>query len=507
MANGSATLTAGTKTLTAKKKNVKIPITLILTNGGTQPRNSLDAVVIKEYKEAMLGNDAIPAATFPPVEVIEDEHGNHWLVDGFHRLKASQDAGFTEITANLYDGTQRDAVLASVGANATHGLPRTNKDKEKAVLRLLEDEEWRKYSDRQIAQITNTSNTFVGSVRHKNGYGTEERITAKGEVMKTGNIGEGATGRTSPDVEAEAAAMLNGDSGTVANAGTEIVDPFGRAIPPRMGFIFDEKRTIEVLISGARQVKKHMTDQFERMNMSMNAAQFAGITRTEKALKEHIGNFIRTLRFEAMPYAVGPYCKGEEAECPACEGRGYLPEDEAKRSPEELIKHDETATELGYWNEETKKAAKGQPEPTTEDLKKEIRRLSKELKTKEAEIAKMEAKEEARKAKEEEKKAAAKAKGAGVDAASKALQNKAAKNGAEVTEGEAPTTETTETAPVEAQTETAATETTEAPAANGTPKAPKAPKGRKAAPETETTTGMGEVISGTAPAPIDDMEI
>jgi len=49
-------------------------------------------------------------------------------------------------------GTERDAILYSVGANATHGMRRTNADKRRAVMRLLEDEEWGKWSDGEIAR-------------------------------------------------------------------------------------------------------------------------------------------------------------------------------------------------------------------------------------------------------------------------------------------------------------------------------------------------------------------
>lgn len=48
--------------------------------------------------------------------------------------------------------TKRDAVLYSVGANSTHGLPRTNIDKRKAVMTLLEDGEWSQWSNREIAR-------------------------------------------------------------------------------------------------------------------------------------------------------------------------------------------------------------------------------------------------------------------------------------------------------------------------------------------------------------------
>jgi hypothetical protein len=62
-------------------------------------------------------------------------------------------------------GSRRDAVLYSCGANAAHGLQRTNADKELAVRTLLEDEGWGKRSDCWIAEQARVSAPFVAKVR------------------------------------------------------------------------------------------------------------------------------------------------------------------------------------------------------------------------------------------------------------------------------------------------------------------------------------------------------
>lgn len=64
-------------------------------------------------------------------------------------------------------GTRRDAILYAVGANATHGLPRSNADKRRAVETMLRDEEWVVWSDREIARRTQTSAPFVAKVREE----------------------------------------------------------------------------------------------------------------------------------------------------------------------------------------------------------------------------------------------------------------------------------------------------------------------------------------------------
>ena len=67
---------------------------------------------------------------------------SYWLADGFHRYHAHKQAGLDDIRVDLRQGNLREAILYSVGANAHHGLRRSNEDKRRAVLRLLEDPEW-----------------------------------------------------------------------------------------------------------------------------------------------------------------------------------------------------------------------------------------------------------------------------------------------------------------------------------------------------------------------------
>lgn len=136
-----------------------IEIAKIRMDGGTQPRAKLFEEVVAEYAE-----DMKKGATFPPVTIYFDGE-EYWLADGFHRVRAKEAIGKQEVTAEVHLGTQRDAVLYAVGANAQHGLRRTNADKRRAVIRLLRDYEWRKWSDREIARRCGVGNSFVGNVR------------------------------------------------------------------------------------------------------------------------------------------------------------------------------------------------------------------------------------------------------------------------------------------------------------------------------------------------------
>lgn len=123
-----------------------VAIDLVRTDGGTQSRAQLYANVVSDYIDALgMG------AKFPPVVVFFDG-ADYWLADGFHRHAAYMGLGKAEIPADVRQGTRRDAILHSVGANSAHGLRRTQEDKRRAVSVLLSDYEWSAWSDREIAR-------------------------------------------------------------------------------------------------------------------------------------------------------------------------------------------------------------------------------------------------------------------------------------------------------------------------------------------------------------------
>lgn len=144
---------------TSDEIDMKIAVKNIRIDGGTQSRASLNQQAIGAYREAYsLGKQ------MPPLEVIYDGK-NYWLWDGFHRLMAQKQEEFEEVECNVEQGTQRDAILKSVGANANHGLQRTYEDRCRAVTCLLMDPEWCAKSDRWIAETANVNNHLVGSLR------------------------------------------------------------------------------------------------------------------------------------------------------------------------------------------------------------------------------------------------------------------------------------------------------------------------------------------------------
>lgn len=126
-----------------------------------QPRQQINQEVVTEYSEAMKRG-----AVFPPVIVFHDDF-SYWLTDGFHRAKAKESIGGHEILAEVRYGSRRDAILFAAGANSAYGLQRSNADKRRAVERLILDEEWFRWSDREIARRTSVSQPFVSKLRNQ----------------------------------------------------------------------------------------------------------------------------------------------------------------------------------------------------------------------------------------------------------------------------------------------------------------------------------------------------
>lgn len=138
---------------------MKLELKQIRLDGDTQPRVALNEETVQDYTEALMGGAVFPAA------VVFHDGSSYWLADGFHRYFAHKRAGQDAIEVEIMNGTLRDAKLYSIGANAQHGLRRTNEDKRRAVLILLNDPEWSEWSDMEIARRACVSNATVHRVR------------------------------------------------------------------------------------------------------------------------------------------------------------------------------------------------------------------------------------------------------------------------------------------------------------------------------------------------------
>jgi hypothetical protein len=141
------------KTQTLRLDQIVRDVSLSCRVEGTREATAAD------YAEAMTAG-----AKFPPVTVYFD--GTRYLLaDGFHRCRARELIGETEIECAVHKGSEKEALLFGAGSNALHGLARTTRDKIHVVTRLLSFDEWRAKSDRWIADTCGVGHPFVAKLR------------------------------------------------------------------------------------------------------------------------------------------------------------------------------------------------------------------------------------------------------------------------------------------------------------------------------------------------------
>lgn len=133
-----------------------------------QSRVTISDEAVNDYSEALR-----EGAKFPAVTVFHDG-SSYFLADGWHRYYAHKKAGLAIIEANVIEGTFRDAKRFSLGANDTNGIRKTNADKRKAVMSMLDDMEWAEWSDTAIAKECKVSSMTVGRIRKELGISPEE---------------------------------------------------------------------------------------------------------------------------------------------------------------------------------------------------------------------------------------------------------------------------------------------------------------------------------------------
>lgn len=166
---------------------IEVACSKLRTDGGTQPRGAIDEPTVARYAA-----DYTDGATLPPGRAVYDGE-NYWLWDGFHRLAARKRNGSRSMFIEVRQGTQRDAILLSLGANAEHGLRRSDGDVKRAILRALADEEWSKKALRWIAKHCRCHHSYVERVKREH-LGQVSTVDTSGEAARV----EGQDGKSYP---------------------------------------------------------------------------------------------------------------------------------------------------------------------------------------------------------------------------------------------------------------------------------------------------------------------
>lgn len=135
---------------------MRIKISDIAFDAGTQVRAAIDQQVVTDYAEAMTGG-----AMFPPIVLFHDGT-RHYLADGFHRFLAAQRNQFRDIDADVRPGTKEDALWFALGANRANGKRLNEADKTHAVTMALA--QWPERMQREIANQVGCSESLVSKV-------------------------------------------------------------------------------------------------------------------------------------------------------------------------------------------------------------------------------------------------------------------------------------------------------------------------------------------------------
>jgi hypothetical protein len=169
---------------------------------GVQIRAAMDPEHIGRLSEAYAS--AKTQEDMPPPPIAFWDGQDYWLADGFHRAAGAEDAGTKSLLVDVYDGTLRDAILWAVGPgnpnnDKTRALPISNADKRRKATLLLQDEEWREWSDTKIAAVCCVSHTFVWGIRKDlypptcNVAGSRKSLPAKSRRRKYTRKGKAQT--------------------------------------------------------------------------------------------------------------------------------------------------------------------------------------------------------------------------------------------------------------------------------------------------------------------------
>jgi hypothetical protein len=300
-----------------------LPLDAIRLDGGTQPRAAIDAETVREYAERMKAGDH-----FPPVQVYFDGT-DHWLSDGFHRVKAAAEAGKPAVQAEVWEGTRDDAFWMSLAANKGHGLRRGNDDKVRAVALALKTKP--NLSDRQIADHVGVSHEMVRKHRPTvNGCQSDLRTGKDGRTINTASIGKAAGAKAEPaappDPDDIPLDMPHKPGDGQAPASEKAIDELGHPVEGAVADAFRRRQEVRDLMTTVSKVKMTVLKAIEAKDMlfaDINPSRF-----------EAECNSVYYQLKAAMPHAACPYCRA--AGCKACHGRGWVGELAWNAAPKEL---------------------------------------------------------------------------------------------------------------------------------------------------------------------------
>jgi hypothetical protein len=269
----------------------------------------------------------------------------YWLADGFHRFFAHEKSGRKTMKLEYTRGTKLDAQFYSLGANATHGRPRTSDDKATVVRRCFNHPEWCQWSLRQIAEACKVSHAFVTKIKKEMEAEAEEASTAR---ASSAPADEPPPPPTPIEVRAASKTVVAKDGRKMpAKAPAKKPEPevssevladavFAAILPPKVKAAFDSKREhLDPLLNVLKQAMELATTLTGNGKDVKTAAsgELLAFFHKGQELAAGIRN-LRNLVTAHAPHAACPYCKGDG--CNACKSLGWVPQQVYDAAPADL---------------------------------------------------------------------------------------------------------------------------------------------------------------------------
>ncbi len=321
----------------------KVMLDSIEYESENQARVKLNDDTVAEYADAMERKERLP-----PIVCYHDG-STYWLADGFHRYHAARKRGEKDTEAQVIKGSRDDARWHAAGANTQHGLKRSPEDKRKAVRLALALRP--NLSDRKIAMHCGVSDKTVAALRAKASaeipqIDTPRVATRNGVEYEIRTAGINANRRDSFRKEATQSHAEPSDPWHDSDEGDEPAaapakragaparrqaddaprDQRGRAIPADIREDFaDCTEEVRGWLRDLDAIAKPLLD--ETAPRRYPQAAWSEIAAAMNRIRSAV-------RYEALPYAVCPYCSGMG--CKVCKDRGWIPRSTWQSVPPEL---------------------------------------------------------------------------------------------------------------------------------------------------------------------------
>ena len=301
-------------------KKQQVPLGLIVTDVETQQR-AIDEEMIKTYLELM--QDGVE---FPPVEIIRDAE-KYYLWDGFHRLECTKRLEKKFIYSYVKEGTLKDAIWLSFGANKDHGFRRARGTTKAIIERILCDAKWSKISQAKIARHVGVTKGYVSIIKIdllKKENADSESKTAKRGIVSIPLLEDESQeekpklqrSETVENVSATGKKYEQKSQDKQNRPPEQLFDEAKQIIPDNLRELYDERSEILSLMNRLKKIQDEILEAVEKRKLIFTYMNTNQLSRDYKAYRSQMK--------AALPNYVCPYCAGKGGSCKSCSGIGLL---------------------------------------------------------------------------------------------------------------------------------------------------------------------------------------